>query len=77
MFISKSYSPLVNKVVDRLHKNDGSSRKKRVDMLSRKKSAYISVKYSYSSYKIQDLTNINSKTIQKFFKRVPEKGNRK
>ena len=29
----------------------------------------------YSSYKIQDLTNINSRTIQKFLKRVHERGN--
>ena len=29
----------------------------------------------YSSYKIQDLTNINSRTIQTFLKRVRERGN--
>ena len=29
----------------------------------------------YSSNKIQDLTNINSRTIQKFLKRVRERGN--
>ena len=29
----------------------------------------------YSSNKIQDLININSRTIQKFLKRVRERGN--
>ena len=67
-----SYSPLINKVVVCIKTMAPHGK----ELTAEQKQIIMSLSNNgYSSYKIQDLTNINSRTIQKFFKRVRERGN--
>ena len=66
-----SNSPLVNKVVVCITMVPNGK-----ELTAEQQEIIISLSDNgYSSYKIQDLTNINSRTIQKFLKRVRERGN--